>query len=284
MDTQHTHAPKASTTSALILAAGLAIAPAGITLSQPDKSTPDTDRRSSLVQRGPVRGPANNGSRESEGHGNEAVARFPFEFRSITGLGTHPGHTDWGAAGYAMIRLAPAQYADGVGEPAGANRPSARAISNAVAATSGDTINTRGASSFLWQWGQFLDHDIDETPSSELSEPFDIAVPAGDPWFDPYATGQVVINLDRSHGEFASDLREQLNNITAYIDASNVYGSEDELAHWLRTNDGTGMLKTSEGDLLPYNTDGFHNAPSSADPSFFLAGDIRANEQIALTA
>ncbi len=134
--------------------------------------------------------------------------------------------------------------------PARMNGPSARAVSNAVNASPGNLPNANGASDYLWQWGQFLDHDIDETPVG--AETFDIEVPAGDPWFDPMNTGTQVIGMHRSEYMIdGSGKRQHLNNITAYIDASNVYGSEDALAHWLRTNDGTGMLKTSAGDLAP---------------------------------
>ena len=42
-------------------------------------------------------------------------------------------------------------------------------------------------------------------------------------------------------------------------------------------------MKTSPGDLLPFNTVGLPNAPST-DSSFFLAGDFRSNEQAHLTA
>ncbi|MEM8933999.1 MAG: peroxidase family protein, partial [Acidobacteriota bacterium] len=45
----------------------------------------------------------------------------------------------------------------------------------------------------------------------------------------------------------------------------------------------TGKLKTSAGDLLPFNVDGLPNAGGPA-PTLFLAGDVRANEQIGLTA
>ena len=61
--------------------------------------------------------------------------------------------------------------------------------------------------------------------------------------------------------------------LTAFIDASNVYGSDDTTAKALRTLSG-GKLKTSEGDFLPFN---------GAGP-FYLAGDVRVNEQIFLTA
>jgi len=63
-----------------------------------------------------------------------------------------------------------------------------------------------------------------------------------------------------------------------------VYGSDQARATALRTNDGTGKLLTSPGGLLPFNTMGLPNAPSSADPTMFVGGDIRVNEQAALAA
>ena len=58
--------------------------------------------------------------------------------------------------------------------------------------------------------------------------------------------------------------------------------------HSLRTAapwraDGTGRLRTSAGDLLPFNTEGLPNA-GGEDPRLFLAGDVRANEQVGLIA
>ncbi|MEM7306635.1 MAG: peroxidase family protein [Planctomycetota bacterium] len=211
-------------------------------------------------------------------------AAFPLEFRTIDGSGNNPHHPDWGAAETVMRRMAQAAYADDAHAPAGSDRPSARAVSNGVVAQSDSIPNAVGASDFLWVWGQFLDHDLDETPVADPAEPFDIQVPAGDPWFDPTGAGGVLIPLDRSSYDEIGGVRQQVNLITAYIDASNVYGSEEERAHELRTLDGTGRLKTSPGDLLPFNVNGFPNAPTAHDPSFFLAGDIRANEQVVLIA
>jgi hypothetical protein len=178
-------------------------------------------------------------------------------------------------------------YADGVSAPAGAGRPSARAVSNAVHAQSGSIPNPLGASDFVWQWGQFLDHDIDLTEPAHPSEPFDIPVPDGDPFFDPLSTGTALIPLDRSawdatSGTGPADPRQQVNQITTFIDASNVYGSDPVRAAALRTFTG-GRLRTSPGDLLPFNTGGLPNA-GGPDPSLFLAGDVRANEQVGLTA
>ena len=88
---------------------------------------------------------------------------------------------------------------------------------------------------------------------------------------------------DPDTGTGLDNPRQQINEISAWIDASNVYGSDLERATALRTLDGTGRLKTSAGNLLPFNTEGFANAGGSG-PTLFLAGDVRANEQIGLTA
>ncbi|MEM7228468.1 MAG: peroxidase family protein [Planctomycetota bacterium] len=211
-------------------------------------------------------------------------AQFPQEFRTIDGTFNNLQNPLWGSTGTNLLRLMPAAYADGTSAPAAPGRPSPRAISTIIIDQVNDRPNSMNLTDYVWQWGQFLDHDIDETPIADPSEPFDIAVPTGDPWFDPDSTGIVTIPLDRSAYDMVHGLRQQINNITSYIDASNVYGSEIERAEALRTHDGTGRLKTSTNDLLPFNTDALENAPSSLIPTFFVAGDIRANEQVGLTA
>ncbi len=193
-----------------------------------------------------------------------------------------------GVAGAMLLRLTAPAYADGIAAPAGAGRPNARALSNALAAESAPIPNDRGVSDLFWLWGQFLDHDLDLTDTAEPAEPFDIRVPTGDPWFDPAGTGAAVIPLNRSAwdpstGWAAGVPRQQINRITARIDASNVYGSDAARAMALRTLDGTGRLRTSRGDLLPFNDLGLPNA-GGPSPALYLAGDVRANEHVALTA
>ncbi|MEM7756366.1 MAG: peroxidase family protein [Planctomycetota bacterium] len=207
---------------------------------------------------------------------------FPADVRTIDGTANNAANPLWGAAGVPMIRTAAVGYADGVSSPAGPGRPSARAVSNAVAAALVSKQNGKNASDYLWQWGQFIDHDIVETPVGD--EAFDISVPMGDAFFDPFSTGTQVISMDRSAEVIVHGVRQQQNNITAYIDGSAVYGSDEGRLAALRALDGTGRLLVSDGDLLPFNVDGLHNAPSDHDPSFFLAGDIRASEQTGLAA
>ncbi len=209
-------------------------------------------------------------------------------YRSIDGTGNHTVHFRLGAANTTLRRMMTVEYGDGVASMAGAGRASAREVSNALCADSQPAPNPLGASDFLWQWGQFLDHDIDLTEAQEPAEPAPIAVPIGDPSFDPTGTGLATIDFNRSvyhpgTGNDAAYPRQQLNQVTHFIDASNVYGSDDVRAAALRINDGTGRLLVSAGDLLPFNTAGLPNQGGTG-PGLFLAGDVRANEQVGLTA
>lgn len=211
---------------------------------------------------------------------------FSQEFRSFDGSGNNLTAPEMGSANTALVRFLPSDYEDTVSEPSGGDRQSAREISNLVCDQAGVSIpNSVNASDYLWQWGQFLDHDIDLTGGNR-AEPFPILVPMGDPFFDATSSGNATILLSRSQYIAGSNPREQMNEISAWIDASNVYGSDLARASELRTNDGTGKLQTSAGNLLPFNTQGLANAsPPGLPPEvFFLAGDVRANEQVGLTA
>lgn len=214
------------------------------------------------------------------------------ENRTLDGRGNNPENDEMGMALTQVMRMMPPEYSDGMGSPAGEGRPSARAVSNAVCAQDESILNDRGLSDWVWQWGQFLDHDLSLSGSMNPPELFEIAIPAGDPFFDPDGSGTRVMGMNRSiydpsTGVDVEHPRQQMNEITSFIDASNVYGSNDARGAWLRTFEG-GRLKVSEGDLLPFNDGTQGNAgpggAASMDESLFVAGDVRANEQSGLTA
>ncbi len=170
------------------------------------------------------------------------------------------------------------------------NRPNPRAISNAVFNQSTAIGNADNLSSFVFTWAQFLDHDMTFTKGSR-TEPANISLPPDEPSF----TTDIMFNRSAIFpGTGIFNPREQENELTAWIDASQVYGSDIDRAKWLRTFTD-GKLKTSNGNLLPFNTLNGEkngvidpNAPEmdnldGGQTPHFVAGDVRASEQPGLT-
>lgn len=219
----------------------------------------------------------------------------PFDtdlYRTFNGEHNNPNQPDRGAAHTALIRLAGDGYVDGQSIPAGPNRPNPRTVSNSLFAQDGLFNDPVGLSDYTWVFGQFIDHDVALTEIPMESTP--IPIPAGDPDFDPFFFGSVMIPFERNAprpgtGFGIGNPRNYNNDITAFVDGSGVYGSDLPRANWLRSFTD-GKLKVSTGNLLPYNTLSGEidspidpSAPHMADavqlsPIHFVAGDVRANE------
>ena len=205
--------------------------------------------------------------------------QFPNHFRTIDGKGNNIQNPLWGAADTEYIRKSNPAYGPD-NSPSGDDRPNPRMISNIVLDQTKVEHNFNQASDYLWQWGQFLDHDLDHGPLTE-SEVIQIDVPTCDTFFDPSCSSQAIMSIHRTaYHDGANGVRQQINEVTSYIDASNVYGSNSVRAAALRTFNG-GELKTGNNDFLPKNIEGLPNA-GGTDSSFFLAGDVRSNEQVGL--
>jgi hypothetical protein len=220
-------------------------------------------------------------------------------YRPITEVGNNVADPTQGAAGTDLLRVSPVAYADGVSSPSLPQDASARVISDILnnqadpADPSQDlaTIDQNSLSDFGYAWGQFIDHDMDLTPTNP-NETLQILADPNDP---SQMGNQTFQRSVYDPGTGSSNPRQQVNAVTSYLDLSQVYGSTAAIADALRTHVG-GLLKTSPGGLLPYDNSTYFTPDqlalfnmandSGAVPTqnLFVTGDVRGNENIELTA
>lgn len=253
-----------------------------------------------------------------------------YRYRSIDGTCNNLRHPRWGSAGVAFRRLMPAIYDDGLGSPrtlsvTGRRLPSPRDVSLIVHDRESkiDLEHTH----MVMQFGQFIDHDMSLTPmilgpenrlrviccaedavsghasAEELArvqaqldqrpQCFKIPISPGDPVFPnrrcmPFVRSQLALHEDCSVGP-----REQRNDRTAFVDASQIYGSELG-----RANDGRAFVggrmrvqyRLGQRPLLPLATPGsfeMNNCVNSTRKPWetcFHSGDERVNEVSTLTS
>ncbi|XP_076366536.1 salivary peroxidase/catechol oxidase-like [Tachypleus tridentatus] len=247
---------------------------------------------------------------------NSVCPRIPFcqlsKYRTIDGSCNNLQNPTWGQSFTAFIRLLQSDYADGLNLPRiasdGGPLPSARDIS--VEATPDFNVPHEAYTLLVMQFAQFLDHDLslvgltrgnngsgivccneEVLRNPRLRHPacFEIAISKNDPFFSWFGETcmEFVRSLPAPRPGCSFGPREQLNQLTAFIDASNVYGSTEEEMIALRSF-SYGQLRVSRianVDLLPLETDeNVECQRSQENPNFlcFKAGDERANEQIDL--
>ena len=229
-----------------------------------------------------------------------SIPSFAQVNRSYNGENNNLNHQEWGAAVSHFKTYMEVGFSDSISLPGGQNRPNPRAISNALGSQDRFMPNEKGLSDMVWGWGQFIDHDINLNDDN-FSELHAIPIPPCEPLFDPACDSNKTMKMFRSisdttTGTSVNNPRKFINEITSFIDGSAVYGSEKERTDWLRTF-SDGKLKSSSGNLLPWNTiDGEYNSPIDTSApfmlldgfpepdKFYVAGDVRANEQPGLTA
>jgi len=183
--------------------------------------------------------------------------------------------------------------------------PSAREISNALA---GGTSNSDNDNTVLvMQMGQFIDHDITHTPnhgkqccdrggkfpaSFDPKKCFPIRMFDNDNfWRGKKTCMSLARSLSSPSLKCGLQSREQLNQITHWLDGSNIYGSTNEEAQYLRSSKGQLKISRQRGTR-------WGNLPSCAaektgkvtgcdvcggrKADCFFAGDFRVNEQLNL--
>ncbi|KAK0180622.1 hypothetical protein PV327_002985 [Microctonus hyperodae] len=246
------------------------------------------------------------------------------KYRTIDGSCNNFKYPTWGSSYTGFRRILQPIYENGFSQPVGWNKdrlyygfpkPPARLVSINLISTHKITSDDR-ITHMTMQWGQFLDHDLDHALPAVSSESWDgidckkscenaapcfpMEVPLG----DPRVTNRRCIDFVRTSAVCGSGMtsilwgrgimpREQMNQLTSYLDASQVYGYNDELARDLRDlQNDRGLLREGAAlpgrkAMLPYASGQFVDCrrnPFESSINCFVAGDIRANEQVGLLA
>ncbi|HYN92774.1 MAG TPA: peroxidase family protein [Pilimelia sp.] len=229
-----------------------------------------------------------------------------FEVQTLDGAGNNRANPTWGQVGTTYSRVAPARYADGVGAPAPG--PNSRRVSNRTFNDSNQNLfSENGVTQWAFTWGQFLDHTFglrqapgvgDSPDPSSRNIDFDATDPLEE--FDSDLDGIPFTRSSVAAGTGVTSPREQVNTVSSYIDAWTVYGGTNQRLEWLRDGPVDGNMANNAatlslpGGLLP-RRDSRGNAATApamdvdgrlrAQPNrAAVAGDVRANENIALTA
>ncbi|XP_076311583.1 salivary peroxidase/catechol oxidase-like [Tachypleus tridentatus] len=233
------------------------------------------------------------------------------KYRSLDGSCNNLLNPTWGKSFTGFVRLLQPDYADGLGNPRIASDcgplPSARLVS--VTTSRDVNIPDRDLTLLIMQFAQFLDHDLSlasltrgsngsgivccepeflEKPELRHPACFEISIPEDDPFFSRYRETcmEFVRSAPAPRPGCTLGPREQLNQLTAFIDASTIYGSTEEQAKELRSGIN-GLLRSScfgNTELLPPRTTVNEECqtPNNSRFSCFEAGDERVNEQINL--
>ncbi len=217
--------------------------------------------------------------------------------------GSNHNLSDPGAnqAGTAQKRFLPDAYLDHLGGDSsqfpGQDRPGERDISNHVFAQDPDPVlNPLHDNNFLWQFGQFLDHDFGITVEKSPAEPIDIVVPPDDPFYDPIL--RPFITIERQKHDPSTGIapgpnpRLSVNEQSGWIDASQVYGYGQDLPGPGPAGPTPGVLREFYGGrlLVEPGTNLLPRVPTvlptpQFPPTLFVCGDFfpRCNETPGLT-
>ncbi|XP_008185071.1 LOW QUALITY PROTEIN: peroxidasin [Acyrthosiphon pisum] len=248
---------------------------------------------------------------------------FHTKYRTIDGTCNNLQNPLWGSSHTQFRRILKPIYENGFNTPIGwtkgmkyygFEKPGARLVSTSMIRTN-EITSDEEITHMVMQWGQFLDHDLDHAIPSTTKESWEgldckktcaysfPCFPMDVPPNDDRIKNRRCMDFIRSSSICGTDTtsvffdklqpREQINQLTAFIDGSQIYGFTNDRSFILRevqtgfglmrggisSNFGKEMLPIAGAEEVDCRRD-----LTESDTGCYLAGDIRANEQVGLLA
>ncbi|KAK4874945.1 hypothetical protein RN001_014305 [Aquatica leii] len=236
-------------------------------------------------------------------------------YRTADGTCNNLQHPWRGASMLPLQRFLPPHYNDGIQtirkSVLGGALPSARDISTRIHRDKNREVES--VTLMFMQWGQFLDHDLTSSAQArmfnrsvprccqnnglgllpkDLTHPECLPIPVSKTdWFlSQFGIRCIEFVRSAPTSRIDCDLgwREQINQVTSYIDASNVYGSDQDLADSLRVFHKGLLLYGRSRDQRPLQPP---DPPKGelcrlgvVTTDCFRGGDSRTGDQPGLTA
>lgn len=232
-------------------------------------------------------------------------AAVPFQIQSLDGSGNNLANPTWGKTGTNYSRVAAARYADGKSQPFGG--PNSRYASNRIFNDRNQNLfSESNVTQWGFTWGQFLDHTfglrLGRAPGDPSGEVMNIAFNPADPQEDFTNTLGYIpfVRSSAASGTGVTNARQQVNTVSSYVDGFPVYGPNNTRLEWLREGPVDGSMSNNgaklllPGNYLPRRDS--RGSPTAAPVMEMdgrllatpnrtaVAGDVRANENIALQA
>eukprot|EP00111_Clytia_hemisphaerica_P024273 TCONS_00071582-protein len=197
------------------------------------------------------------------------------KFRSIDGLCNNVNHPEWGATKTPVKRLTKALYADGVATARGFPNtpviPTANQVSKAAFTVEQKSMsNSEGFAVSFMAFAQFVDHDMTDVEMQvckykkygscdNIAESF--KYPCLPILFNnnnlndnskkdctPFHQSVSMCKIDENN---VDEVREVPNRVSSFLDGSQIYGAEADLADALRSTEDRAKMNLTCDGLLP---------------------------------
>ncbi|XP_051545343.1 dual oxidase 1-like [Myxocyprinus asiaticus] len=216
-----------------------------------------------------------------------------WEVQRYDGWYNNLAYHDRGASDAALVRLLPAQYADGVYLPRQElHLPNPRSISNTAMRGQSGLMSYRNRTVLSVAFGYHVWSEISESRRPGCPPEFmHIEVQKEDPVFGSNSSKPVLLQFQRaawdsSTGKSPNNPRTQVNHVTAWIDGSSIYGSSSSWCDALRKF-SNGLLASGSSQDMPRRSSSGYLMWSAPDPTagagslgLYDFGNAWANENI----